>query len=178
LLLVVVGCQVGGVGSYDYLGEEFDDEMQVYSGLGSDLVCYSCGDTRGDGFARVMCWLFLVVHFGLSGWGMGMIDRLVGCMPVVFVIFLPIFAGVVFCPLMGRRGWNLWCVVGRFISILCVMTACSLRWCGLVDACFDIVIILKARLVACSALFCCSVGLEVPVGKVMVECLVLDKICL
>jgi len=49
LLLVVVGCQVGGVGSYDYLGGEFDDEMQVESGLGSDLVCNSCGDTRGEG---------------------------------------------------------------------------------------------------------------------------------
>jgi len=169
-----------------------------------------------------------MVHFGLSGWGMGMIDRLVGCMTVVFVIFLPIFAGVVCCPLMGRRGWNLRCVVGRFISILCVttacglrlcgmvdacfdvillvfagvvfrplmgerglryevsrfvsilcvITACSLRWCGTVDACFDVVIVLKARLVACSALFCCSIGLEVPVGKVMVECLVLDNICL
>jgi len=38
---------------------------------------------------------------------MGTINRLVGCVPVVFVIFLPIFAGVVFHPLMGQRGWNL-----------------------------------------------------------------------
>jgi len=117
-----------------------------------------------------------MVHFGLSGWGMGTIDRLVGCMTVVFVIFLPIFAGVVCCPLMGERGLRY--EVSRFISILCVITACSLRWCGTVDACFDVVIVLKARLVACSALFCCIVGLEVPVGKVMVECLVLDNICL
>jgi len=51
----------------------------------------------------------------------------------------------------------------------------------MVDACFDIIIlvmVLKARLVACSTLFCCSIRLEVPVGKVMVECLVLNKICL
>jgi len=78
---------------------------------------------------------------------MGTIDGLVGCVTVVFVIFLPIFAGVVCCPLMGQRGWNLRCVVGRFISVLCVTTACSLRLCGMVDACFDVISLVFAGVV-------------------------------
>jgi len=72
LLLVVVGCQAGGVDSCDYLGE-FDDEMRIESGVGKVLVCHSCRDARGEGVMnlhgqRFGCFGWCILDYQAGGW--------------------------------------------------------------------------------------------------------------
>jgi len=73
-------------------------------------------------------------------------------------------------------------VVGQ-LSSSCFLTAMgSGRGCVLVSVGVGVIIlvaiILEPFLVLCFTIFFCSIGWEVPVGGVMVGCLVLVKICL
>jgi len=112
-----------------------------------------------------------VSHLGLSGRDGGSIDRLIEHMPIVLVMFVSVCCWMVMRLLLGPGGWKLHCFVGWLFFIGCLMTAGSLGGYWIGDGCFELMV-LEAIFVSCCTLFLGSVGWELPVGWVMVGCLV------